>query len=119
VQRGELWWASLPKPLASEPGHRRPVLIVQSDDFNRSVISTVVVAAVTANVRLAGSPGNVALNRQQSGLPRDSVVNVSQILTVDRSFLTERVARLPVAKMREVDSGLARVLDLGDGAGIR
>jgi mRNA interferase MazF len=110
--RGEIWWADLPKPRKSEPGFRRPVLIVQSDAFNRSRINTVVVAAIGSNLRLAEAPGNVRMTRRQSRLPRESVVNVSQILTLDREFLTERVARLPASLMRGVDAGMRLVLAL-------
>lgn len=110
--RGEVWWASLGEPVASEPGYRRPVLVVQGDAFNRSQIATVVVAAITTNLRLALAPGNVALTKRQSGLPQESVVNVSQLLTLDRSFLTEVAGHLPLNKMKEVAAGLARVLDL-------
>lgn len=112
VHRGEIWWANLAEPTASEPGYRRPVLVVQADAFNRSQIATVVVAAITTNLRLALAPGNVALTKKQSGLPHDSVVNVSQLLTVDRTFLVEVAGHLPSNKMREVAVGLARVLDL-------
>lgn len=115
MQRGEIWWASLPSPGGSGPGYRRPVVVVQADPFNRSRIPTVVVAAVTSNQRLAAAPGNVSLSRKQSGLPRASVVNVSQILTVDRSFLTELAGRVPSPEMGEVDEGLGRVLGLDSG----
>ncbi|MSP72947.1 MAG: type II toxin-antitoxin system PemK/MazF family toxin [Myxococcales bacterium] len=94
------------------------MLIIQADAFTKSAIATVMVAAVSTNTRLAASPGNVALTARQSGLPKDSVVNVSQILTVDRSFLTQRVRRLPPNKIQEVDLGLLRVLDLRGAGGI-
>ena len=89
MRRGEICWAELPEPTGSEPGFRRSVLIVQADAFNRSLIATVIVAALTTNLRLATAPGNVLLTRRQSGLPKDSVVNVTRILTLDRSFLVE------------------------------
>ena len=92
--RGEIWWAELPKPRRSEPGYRRPLLIVQSDDFNRSRISTVIVAVITSNLRLALAPGNVALSKKASGLPKKSVVNVSQIITIDKSLLKEKACPL-------------------------
>lgn len=114
MRRGEIWWASLGIPAASEPGFRRPVLIVQADSYNKSLISTVVVVAITTNARLAAAPGNVALTTQQSGLPKDSVVNVSQLLTLDKAFLSERVGRLAASKLREVNAGLVRILELGD-----
>lgn len=112
MQRGEIWWASLPIPKGSEPGYRRPVLVVQSDAFNRSRISTVVVAAITSNVRLAAAPGNVLLRTRASGLPKTSVVNVSQVLTVDRKTLVEAVRPLPKRDMAAVESGLRLVLGL-------
>src|SRR5215472_7446219 len=94
LQRGEVWWADLPQPRRSEPGYRRPVVVVQADSFNRSRIQTVIVAVITSNVELAQAPGNVLLPARSAGLPRDSVVNVSQLLTLDRSFLTEPAGTL-------------------------
>ncbi len=110
MQRGELWWGTLPPPVGSGPGGRRPVLVVQSDRFNRSDIQTVVVAAVTSNTLLAEAPGNVLIGRREAGLRRESVVNVSQVLTVDRSLLTERIRALPPRTMGQVDEGLRLVL---------
>lgn len=115
VRRGELWWAALPDPRGSESGFRRPVLIVQSDAFNRSRIGTVVVAAVTSNLRLGDAPGNVRLTRRESKLSQESVVNTSQVLTLDRAFLEERIGRVPVAAMSDVDAGLRLVLGLAEG----
>jgi mRNA interferase MazF len=112
VQRGEVWWAELPRPAGSEPGFRRPVLVIQSDGFNASRISTVVVVAITSNLALGSAPGNVALTRRDSALPRKSVVNVSQILTLDRSRLAERVGALPRSSMDRVAEGLRLVLSL-------
>lgn len=110
MRRGEIWWASLRAPSGSEPGYRRPILIVQADSFNRSRIQTVIGSVITSNLRLAQAPGNVRLTKRQSGLTRDSVVNVSQIVTINKSFLTVRVGRVPAAKLREVDEGLKLVL---------
>ena len=112
MRRGEVWWATLRPPTGSEPGHRRPVVIVQSDPFNRSRIGTAIAAVVTSNLRLEAAPGNVLLPRGTAGLDRDSVVNVSQIITLDRRFLTERLGRIPAAKQRELDQGLRLVLAL-------
>ena len=112
MRRGEVWWAELPEPRGSEPGYRRPVLIVQADEFNRSRIRTVIAAAITSNTALAGAPGNVALSPRSVGLNRESVVNVSQIVTLDKSFLSERVGRVPASKLREVESGLRLVMAL-------
>ena len=112
LQRGEIWWADLPEPRGSEPGFRRPVLVVQADSFNRSRIQTVIVAVITSNLDIAGAPGNVLLPARSSGLPRDSVVNVSQVLTVDRNFLTEHAGTLPERLQGSVDTGLRSVLQL-------
>ena len=110
--RGEIWWVSLPTPSASEPGYRRPVLVVQSDAFNRSSIGTVIVASITKNQDLAAAPGNVRITTRQSGLRQPSVVNVSQVLTIGRATLTEKIGALPPAKMAEVERGLLLVLGL-------
>jgi mRNA interferase MazF len=112
MQRGEIWWANLPKPTGSGPGYRRPALILQSDIFNRSDIHTVVVAVITTNLGLAAAPGNVFCSKRASGLPRDSVVNVSQILTLDRTLLTERVGVLSGSALRDVEVGLRLLLAL-------
>jgi mRNA interferase MazF len=113
MKRGEIWWASLPEPTGSGPGFRRPVLVLQSDPFNKSSISTVVVAAITSNLSIADAPGNVRLGRADSGLSKPSVVNVSQVVTLDRQLLTQRVRALPAASMRHVEEGLRLVLGLG------
>ncbi|WP_029638342.1 MULTISPECIES: type II toxin-antitoxin system PemK/MazF family toxin [Nostocales] len=112
MQRGEIWWADLPTPVASEPGYRRPVLVIQSDDFNRSRIRTVIVAVMTSNLRLAEAPGNVLVRSDETGLPQDSVVNVSQIITVDKSFLIEQVSQVSDHVMLLVEEGLRVVLGL-------
>jgi mRNA interferase MazF len=112
MKRGEIWWASLPAPTRSGPGFHRPVLILQSNPFNQSRIATVVVAVLTSKLALAEAPGNVRLGKSDSGLPKASVVNVSQIVTLDRQLLTERVRALPGAAMRRIDEGLRLVLGL-------
>ena len=112
MKRGEVWWADMPQPTASEPGFRRPVLILQSDDFNRSRINTIIAAVITSNTKLAAAPGNVFLSKRSVKLGRESVVNVSQIVTLDRSFLTERSGRLSAPKIREVEEGIRLVLAL-------
>jgi mRNA interferase MazF len=112
MERGEIWWAELPDPTASEPGFRRPVVIVQSDAFNRSRIRTVIAVVLTSNLRLAEAPGNVLVPTSDSGLPKDSVANVSQIITLDRAFLTERCGRLPGHLIKSIDDGLRLVLSL-------
>lgn len=112
IGRGEIWWASLPEPTGSSPGYRRPVLVVQSDAFNQSKIQTVVVAVITKNLELAKAPGNVSITARVSRLPVDSVVNVSQVITIDKSLLTEFVSTLPNRKMEKVEEGLRLVLSL-------
>ena len=112
IERGEIWWASLPEPAGSEPGFRRPVLVVQADAFNRSRLQTVVAVVLTSNLRLVDAPGNVLVPADASGLPKDSVANVSQVITVDRQFLTERAGRLRGQTLQAVDNGLRLALDL-------
>lgn len=112
MKRGELWWASLPVPTGSGPGYRRPAVILQANQFNESRIATVVVAVVTSNLALADAPGNVRLSKTDSGLTKPSVVNLSQLVAVDRSRLTARVRALPSDVMQSVDAGLRLVLAL-------
>ena len=112
MKRGEIWWAAMPEPTGSGPGFRRPVLVVQSNPFNSSRITTIVVAVITSNLRLSAAPGNVQITKKESGLPKPSVVNVSQVVTLDRSLLTERVHLLSDRKMSNVDQGLRVVLGL-------
>jgi mRNA interferase MazF len=110
ISQGDVWWADLPSPSGSEPGYRRPVVVVQGDAFNRSRISTIVCVALTGNLRLADAPGNVRLTARQTGLPRTSIANVSQVVTLDRSRLTEQAGRLPATRLQAVLRGLAVVL---------
>ncbi|MDO9541211.1 MAG: type II toxin-antitoxin system PemK/MazF family toxin [Kiritimatiellia bacterium] len=125
MRKGDIWWAELPEPEGSGPAHRRPlaagyggqgyrrpVLVVQADDFNRSRINTVIVAVLTSNLALAPAPGNVLVKAERSGLPKDSVVNVSQLITLDKRFLTERVKSLDQQTLVEVDNGLRLILEL-------
>jgi len=112
IQRGEIWWANLPDPIASEPGYRRPVLVVQSNDFNRSRIATVMTVVITSNLNLAQAPGNVLLPRKATGLSKDSVANISQVITIDKSFLTEKVGALPAHILEQIENGLRLVLAL-------
>lgn len=112
VQRREVWWAELDEPRGSEPGFRRPVLVVQADAFNRSRLRTVLCVVLTSNTRLLDAPGNVLLGPQATGLPKDSVANVTQVVTLDEDFLTERAGRIPPKLMVRVDAGLRLVMDL-------
>lgn len=112
VQRGEIWWAELEEPRGSEPGYRRPLLIVQADAFNRSRIQTVLAVVLMSNLLLLDAPGNVLVPKRASGLPRDSVANVSQLVTVDRDVLSARAGKLGSSVMSAVENGLRLVLDL-------
>jgi len=112
MRRGDVWWASLGEPTGSGPGMRRPVLVIQSNPFNLSRISTVVVSVISSNLALVEAPGNVRLSKNDSGLPKPSVINVSQILTVDRQLLTEHVRTLSSRVMERVNLGLHLVLGL-------
>ena len=112
IRRGELWWADLGPPRGSAPARRRPVLVVSADAWNRSRIDTVTCVAVTTNLRLADAPGNVLLPGGAGGLEEDSVANVSQIVTLDKEWLTERIGALDHALSGRVDTGLRRALDL-------
>jgi mRNA interferase MazF len=112
VERGAIWWADLAEPRGSEPGFRRPLLIVQADAFNRSRIQTVVAVVLTSNLRLVEAPGNVLIPARVSGLPKDSVANVSQVITIDRDFLLEPAGKLDAKSLRQVEDGLRLVLHL-------
>ena len=112
VARGEVWWADLPDPVASDPGGTGPVLVVQANPFNRSRIATVLAVVITTNDRLADLPGNVLLTQRESGLKQRSVANVSQIITADRTFLRERIGRIRPETMLRIESGLRLVLGL-------
>lgn len=112
MRRGEIWWASLPEPSGSGPGFRRPLLIVSANSFNESRIGTVIAVVVTSNLRLADAPGNVRLPSRGTGLAKPSVANVSQVITVDKSFLTERLGRLSARLLTDVDEGLRLALSL-------
>ena len=110
ISQGEVWWADLPAPVGSGPGFRRPVVIVQGDALNRSRLRTAVCVPLTSNLKWAGAPGNVHLSGSTTGLPRDSVAHVSQIVTLDRKVLDERAGRLPPGKLELVLSGVDIVL---------
>lgn len=110
INQGEIWWADLGEPIGSAPGYRRPVLVVQGDAFNRSRIDTVVCVPLTSNLKWADAPGNVRLSARMTGLGKDSVANVSLIVAIDRSQLTERVGSIPARKLELVLSGIDVVL---------
>jgi mRNA interferase MazF len=112
VHRCEVWWADLEEPRGSEPGFRRPILVIQADSFNRSKLRTIIGVVLTSNTRLLDAPGNVLLSASSTGLPKDSIVNVTQIVTLDEAYLSERTGRIPPKLMAQVDAGLRLVLDL-------
>ena len=112
IERGEVRWADLGEPDGSEPGYRRPVVIVQSDAFNRSRLRTVIAVVLMTNLRLLDAPGNVLIPATASGLPKDSVANVSQVITVDRDFLFERAGKLRGQPLKDLENGLRLVLGL-------
>ena len=107
-----MWWADLEEPRGSEPGFIRPILIVQADAFNRSRLRTVLGLVLSSNAKLLDAPGNVLLPSKDTGLPKDSVANVTQIVTLDEDYLTERAGRIPPRLMVQIDAGLKLVLDL-------
>ena len=112
MRRGEIWWADLPEPVGAAPGYRRPVLILQADSFTTSRIATVVVVVLSTNLRLAAAPGNVLISAHESGLPHDSVINVSQLATLDKTTLDREVGRATTRTLAAVEEGVRLVLDL-------
>ena len=110
ISQGEIWWADIPEPTGSGPGFRRPVVIAQGDALNRSRIATVVCVPLTSNMKWASAPGNVSLSQRWTGLPKDSVANVSQIVTLDKTLLTERAGKLTRAQIALLFSGIDLVL---------
>ena len=112
VNRGEIWWADLAEPSGSEPGFTRPILVIQADSFNKSNINTIIAVAITSNSRLADAPGNVALSKTKSGLTKDSVINVSQVITLDKESLSEVIGKLDKLTMHKVDNGIRLVLSI-------
>jgi mRNA interferase MazF len=110
ISQGEVWWADLGEPVGSAPGYRRPVIVVQGDAFNRSRIATALCVPLTSNVKWADAPGNVLLRAPDTGLEKDSVANVSLVIAVDRSVLTERVGKISQRKLDRVLAGIDVVL---------
>ncbi|MBM9547579.1 type II toxin-antitoxin system PemK/MazF family toxin [Leptospira sp. 201903074] len=113
MTRGEIWWADLGIPLGSEPGFKRPVLIVQDDAFNESNINTIIVVPLTTNMNLATAPGNALLTKKETNLSKDSIVNVSQIVTLDRERFINKASELKTKNMKKVEEGMKLVLSLG------
>ncbi len=110
ICQGEVWWADIGEPMGSEPGYRRPVIVVQGDALNRSRISTVVCIPLTRNLKWANAPGNMLLKSELTGLPEDSVANVSQIVALDRDQLTERVGKLGTRQLGAILNGVDVIL---------
>lgn len=112
MTRGEIWWADFGKPFGSEPGYKRPVIVLQADPFNRSRIQTVIVVPMTATAAVAAAPGNVLCRRRDTGLPKASVANVSQLSVIDRRRLGEKAGSIPGQLLKQVEDGVRLVLGL-------
>jgi mRNA interferase MazF len=112
AQRGEIWWADFGQPFGSEPAYRRPALVIQADAFNRSSISTVLLVPLTSTIALASAPGNVLCRSRDTGLPKPSVANVSQLTVADRRRLIQKAGALPGRLLKQVEDGLRLVLEL-------
>ena len=112
MRRGSVCWADLPDPVSAVPGYRRPVLLIQADAFTESRLATVMAVVITSNLRLAAAPGNVFLSADESGLSKDSVVNVSQIVTLDKQILDEPIGHVSARTLNLIESGLRLVFDL-------
>jgi mRNA interferase MazF len=110
IAQGDIYWVELSRPRGSGPGYRHPLVVVQNNAFNRSRINTVVVCALTSNMARSAAPGNVALRKGEANLPRRSVVNVSQLITVDKTALTKKIGTLSKTRVREILDGIAIVL---------
>lgn len=112
MKRGDIWWASMEEPIGSEPGYRRPVVVVSSNDFNKSKINTVICAVITSNLRLEDAPGNFKIPKSKNGINRDSVLNISQIITLDKEFLTEQVGQLNARQINALNEGLRLIFNV-------
>ena len=110
MKRGEIWWSWMGEPRGSEPGYHRPVVVISTNEFNRSLIQTVIVSVVTSNLRLVDAPGNFKITKKQSNLSKDSVVNVSQLITLDKTFLTEKIGKLNSKNINFLNEGIKLVL---------
>jgi mRNA interferase MazF len=112
MTRGEIWWADLGVPFGSEPGFKRPVLVIQDDAYNKSNLNTVIVIAITSNLLLGDAPGNVLFTKKESGLAKDSIINVSQIVTLDKARLVQKAGKLKNNLMKEVEKGISMVIGM-------
>ncbi len=111
IGQGDIFWVDAEIPEGSEPGYTRPVVVIQNNVFNKSRINTVVVCTITSNLKLAHAPGNVFLKKGEGGLPKDSVVNISQIITVDKAFLVEKAGSLPAEKTARIINGVKLLIE--------
>jgi mRNA interferase MazF len=111
IQQGEIYWVDLGEPTGSAPGYRHPHLVLQNDVFNASLISTVVVCSLTSNLKRAQSPGNVLLNKGEANLSKASVVNISQIYTVNKDELTEKIGNVSAERMQEIIAGVQLLIE--------
>jgi len=112
LERGNIYWADIVTPRGSEPGYRRPIVIISANGFNTSRIGTVLAVAITSNTKLSNAPGNIFLSSEDSGLPKDSIINISQILTLDKSYIGEQITKLPRVVINDLENSLRLVLDL-------
>jgi len=112
MNKGEIWWAVLPSPRGSEPAKKRPVLVIQGDNFNRSAIKTVICAAITSNIDLGKAPANILIEKNDSKLEKTSVINFSQIITLDKAFFIESVSMIPKSIMTKVNESIRVIFDI-------
>ncbi len=112
IERGQIWWADLPEPRGSSPGYEHPIVIIQSDSFNQTKLNTVIGVVITSNLDLAEMPGNVLIKKENSELPKDSVINITQIVTIDKSELLKYVGTVSERKIEQIENGLRLVLSL-------
>jgi mRNA interferase MazF len=112
VKRGEIWWADLPEPVGAGPGYRRPVLIVSDDDYNQTTIQTVIVLSLTSNLKYARLANNIYLSKDETGLSTDSVINITQLGTIDRTLLEQRISNVSEATLFQLNESLKQVLGI-------
>jgi mRNA interferase MazF len=111
IKQGEIYWVNLATPKGSEPGYRHPHIVVQNDVFNTSLINTIVICAITSNIKRASSPGNVLLNKGEANLPKKSVVNISQIFTINKEELAEKIGKVSPQRMSQIIEGIQLLIE--------
>ena len=112
MERGEIYWVNFGVPIGSEPGYKRPAVILQSNTFNQTRIRTVICVVLTSNLDLLEAPGNILIERVVSGLPKDSVLNISQIYTVDKQSVEQKIGRLPESYIHRIDASIRLIMDV-------